>query len=76
VAVPFPLSVKVIPAGSAPDSDRAATGKPLVWMVMVEAVPVLAVAVVALVKAGVWLTVRVKAWVVLPFALVTFKVKA
>ena len=38
MAVPSPLSVKVTPEGRAPDSDRAAVGRPVVT-VKVPALP-------------------------------------
>ena len=60
VAVPSPLSVKVTPLGSAPLSLRAATGKPLLTMIIDSCAPVMTVALLALVMAGAWSTVRVK----------------
>jgi len=51
-AVPFPLSVKVTPFGSAPDSLRLDVGKPVVVTVNVPAAPTENVVVVALVIAG------------------------
>ena len=50
--VPLPLSTKVTPLGSAPDSVRAGAGKPLVVTVNVPAAPTLNVALLALVMAG------------------------
>ena len=77
VAVPLPLSVKVTPDGSAPDSaESVAAGEPVVVTVNVPAVPAANV-----VRAGAGddrggragFTVRVKLWVALgltPFAAV------
>ncbi len=50
--MPSPLSVKVTPAGSAPDSFSAGTGRPVVVTVVVKATPAVAAAVAALVIAG------------------------
>ena len=74
VAVPFPLSVKVTPAGSAPVSVRAASGVPVEDTVKVPAVPLVKVLAAAEVMAGGPSTVRVKDWVALaptPLAAVT-----
>ena len=68
VAVPLPLSVKVTPDGSAPDSVNAAVGLPVVVTENDPAVPTVKVVEVALVMAGAVgaaLTVRVKLWVAL-----------
>jgi hypothetical protein len=78
--VPLPLSVKVTPLGSAPDSLRAGAGKPVVVTAKVPAVPTVNVAVLALVMAGAWSTLRVKAFVaviagVLESVAVTVKLK-
>jgi len=62
VPVPFPLSVKVTPLGSVPDSLRLGAGKPVVVTVNVPAVPTVNVALLALVIAGGWPTVSVKLW--------------
>ncbi len=64
VAVPFPLSVKVTPFGSGPDSDRAAVRLPVVVTVKVPAVPWVKVVVAGEVMAAGVLTVREKlaAW--------------
>ena len=50
--MPSPLSVKVTPLGSAPVSERAAAGKPLVVTVKVPALPVEKVAELPLVMPG------------------------
>ena len=52
VAVPFPLSVKVTPLGSAPVSVTVATGKPDVMTVKDAKVPTVNVVLAALVTAG------------------------
>lgn len=52
VAVPLPLSVKVRPAGRAPESEMEGSGEPVVVMVNEEATPTTKVAVAALVMAG------------------------
>ncbi len=63
VPVPSPLSTNVTPAGSAaPVRVIAATGKPVVVTVNVPGVPTVKLVVFALVIAGVWFTVSVKAW--------------
>src|SRR5207245_5127650 len=63
VPVPFPLSVKVTPLGSAPVSVRVGVGVPVVVTVNVPAVPTTNVALLALVIAGAWLTVMLSAFV-------------
>ena len=76
VAVPLPLSVKVTPDGSAPDSVSVAVGLPVVVTENVPAVPTVNVAALALVMAGAVgaaFTVSVKLWVAFgptPFAAV------
>ena len=52
MAVPLPLSVRVMPAGSAPDSVIAGVGAPVVSTVKLKAVPTMEVADAALVMAG------------------------
>src|SRR6266702_3066327 len=59
VAVPSPLSVKVIPAGRAPDSVSAAAGAPVVVTVKLNGAPTIEVAEAALVMAGATFSVRV-----------------
>jgi len=59
VAVLFPLSTKVTPEGSAPVSDSAAIGNPLAVTVKDPDWPIVNVALLALVIAGAWSTVRV-----------------
>jgi hypothetical protein len=63
VAVPLPLSVKVTPVGSVPDSPSAGVGNPVALNVKVPAVPAVKVVEGADVMAGGWSTVRVKLWV-------------
>ena len=60
VAVPFPLSVKVIPEGRVPVSDKEGVGLPVVWTVKVPAEPVAKVVAFALVIAGASPAVRAK----------------
>ena len=62
-AVPLPLSVKVTPAGSAPDSDRDAVGYPVVVTVKLPAAPSEKAALLPEVIDGATPTVRVKSWV-------------
>ena len=67
VAVPFPLSLKVTPLGSAPVSVSDGVGVPVVVTVNVPAVPTANVVLLALVITGAAFaafTVSVKAWVV------------
>jgi hypothetical protein len=52
VALPSPLSVSLIPVGSAPDSVSAGTGEPVVVTVVVNAAPTVDVAAFALVMVG------------------------
>ena len=52
VAVPLPLSVKVIPAGRAPVSVRAGAGSPVVVTVKLKGAPTMEVAEAALVMVG------------------------
>src|SRR5947209_2468398 len=52
VAVPSPLSVKLTPAGSGPDSDNDGAGTPVVATVNVPEMPVVNVAWLALVIDG------------------------
>ncbi len=74
VPVPFPLSVKVTPLGSAPVSIRDGFGMPVVVTINVPRVPTVNVVLVALVMAGAWSTVSVKLCIVLPELLVALKV--
>ena len=60
VAVPFPLSVKVTPLGSAPVSDTAGVGEPVEVTVNEPGLPAENVTLFADVIAGTWSTVRVK----------------
>jgi len=64
VAVPLPLSTKVTPVGSAPDSVIVGVGLPVVVTEKKPAAPTVNVALEALVIAGVPTTptVRVKLW--------------
>ena len=59
VAVPLPLSVKVIPAGRAPVSVSAGVGAPVVVTVKLNGAPTIEVADAALVMAGATFSVRV-----------------
>ena len=62
VAVPSPLLTQLKSAGS-PDSAMAAgTGKPLVVTLKLNGDPLVAVALLALVKAGAWPTTTLKVW--------------
>ena len=68
VAVPFPLSTKVTPEGSAPVSVIAAVGLPVVITENDPCVPTVKAVELALVMAGAVgaaLTVSVKLWVAL-----------
>ena len=62
VAVPFPLSVKVIQPGN-PEEERLEVGYPLVVTVKDSYTPKAKVVVSALVIAGASSTVRLKPWV-------------
>src|SRR5207244_1635465 len=62
IASPLPLSVKVTPAGSAPDSLRDGVGHPNAEMMNELLPPHRKVVLFGLVKLGPWLTVRVKFW--------------
>ena len=66
VPLSTPLEERVTPAGSAPDSVNVAAGKPVATAVKLPAVPVLKVAVAALVIAGAWFTVSVNDWLAFP----------
>jgi len=73
VPVPFPLSVKVTPLGSVPDSLSVGLGNPVVVTVKLPGAPTVKVALFALVMAGAWSTVSVKlctAFGTAPFAAV------
>jgi hypothetical protein len=70
VAVPLPLSVKVTPAGSAPDSDSAGVGTPVAVTVKLAAAPTGKLADAALVNAGAWPTAIMRLCVAVPAALV------
>ena len=54
---------KVTPAGSVPATDRVGAGNPVATTVWLPALPMLKLAVAALVIAGASLTVSVNAWV-------------
>ena len=60
VAVPLWLSANVTPLGRAPASLRLAIGKPVVVTMKLPADPTVNVALLTLVMAGAWSTVRVK----------------
>jgi len=70
VAVPFALSLKVTPAGSAPVPIRDGTGNPVVVTVKVPAAPTAKAVLLALVIAGASLIMSVKFCVALPKLLV------
>ena len=59
VAVPLPLSTKVIPAGRAPVSVMAGAGSPVVYTVALKAVPTMELAELALMMVGATCSVRV-----------------
>ena len=75
VAVPFGPGVKVTPDGKAPDSESVAGGIPLVLTTNIAGWPRMNVADDAEVNTGGAVTVRVKAWVVVPSVVVAEKVK-
>src|SRR5437899_1881137 len=60
VAVPLPWSVKVIPAGRAPDSVSAGVGAPVVVTVKLNGAPTIEVADEALVMIGATFSVRTR----------------
>ena len=60
VAVPLPLSVKLIPAGRAPDSVSAGVGAPVVVTVKLNGAPTIEVADEALVMVGPTFSVRTR----------------
>ena len=59
VAVPLPLSTKVIPVGSAPLTDSAGTGAPVVTTVVLKGAPTIALADEALTMVGARFSVKV-----------------
>ena len=63
VPVPFPLSVKVTPLGSGPDSVRLGAGEPVAVTGNAPVVPATNVTVFTLVIAGAWLTMMSSTWV-------------
>ena len=63
MAVPLPLSTKLTPAGSVPDSESAALGLPVEVTAKLPALPSVNVVELAEVMAGAASTVRVKDWV-------------
>ena len=65
VAVPLPLSAKVTPEGSRPDSANPAVGLPVEVTVKVPGEPWVKVVLAAEVMAGAASTVRVKFWLAL-----------
>src|ERR1019366_1462645 len=74
VAVPSPLSVKLRPPGSGPDSARAGAGYPVARTVSRSATPTLVLMVGILLMAGALVTVRVNAWVTVPFLFLAVRV--
>ena len=73
-AVPFPLSVKDRPPGSGPDSARAGAGYPVVRTVSLSAAPTLTLMARIFLMAGALVTVRVNAWVAVPFLFLAVRV--
>jgi len=73
-AVPFPLSVKLRPPGSDPDSARAGAGYPVARTVSRSGAPTLALIVRIFLIAGALVTVRVNAWVAVPFLFLAVRV--
>ncbi len=73
-AVPFPLSVKVRPLGSGPDSASAGAGYPVARTVRRSAAPTLALIAGIFLMAGARVTVRVNAWVAVPFLFLAVRV--
>ena len=74
VAVPLPLSVKVRPRGSGPDSARAGGGYPVARMVRCREAPTGIRMVRIFLMAGALVTVRVNAWVAVPCVFLAFRV--
>ena len=74
MAVPSPLSTRVIPAGRAPVSVMAGTGARLVLTTKPKVAPVVALAVAALVTVGAAVMVIVKDCVVEPASLTAVNV--
>lgn len=62
VAVPLPLSAKLTPSGSVPDSVTTGMTAPDVVTVKLNGTPTVAVALAALVNVGTWFVVSVKSW--------------
>ena len=73
-AVPFPLSVKLRPPGSGPDSARAGGGYPVARTVRLSGTPTLTLIVRIFLMAGALVTVRVNAWVAVPFLFLAVRV--
>lgn len=73
-AVPFPLSVKDVPLGSGPDSARAGSGYPMARIVRCSAAPTWTLVVRIFLMAGALVTVRVSAWVAVPFLFLAVRV--
>lgn len=74
VAVPFPLSVNVRPLGSDPDSATAGAGYPVARIISRSGTPTLSLLLRISLMAGALVTVRVNAWVAVPFAFVAARV--
>ena len=74
MAVPFPLSVKVRPLGGGPDSVRAGAGYPVARTVRRSAAPTLVLIVGILWMAGARVTVKVNAWVAVPYLFLAVRV--
>jgi len=74
VPVPFPLSVKVRPSGNGPGSAKAGTGYPAARMVTRSPPPTMVLTVRIFWMAGARVTVRVNAWVAVPFSFLAVRV--
>ena len=73
-AVPLPLSVKVRPLGRCPDSAKAGSGYPVARTTRCSEAPTLVLMVGILLMAGALVTVRVNAWVAVPFLFLAVRV--
>src|ERR1017187_1948688 len=73
-AVPFPLSVKLRPPGSGPDSARAGGGYPVARTVRLSGTPTLTLMARIFLMAGALVTVRVNAWVAVPYLFLAVRV--
>jgi hypothetical protein len=73
VAVPLVFEVMAMPGGN-PVAEKVGRGSPVVRTVKVKAAPSVALAVAALVKTGIEVTVSVNDWFRVPAAFVAVKV--